>query len=230
MYFRYSVASGILSAAAVMLAFPLIGRTRWKNGIFSAYLGIIIFRIVKSVIVECGWGFAAAAGIRTGLILESLAMCCGLVLFREVGELSHSENELSCFSPAASVILFCSGKGIMSDISLAPSAAEYIIGRAAVAALVSISVFQLNDEGNYYDHTSMIKFSLICNAGSIVLEYLLRMWTGCEQSVSAPFLIMLSCCGLLYTFAEGIKNASQIAPIGFATGILISYGFDCVMC
>ena len=79
-------AACVLSAAAVMLLSPWICRS-WENSrVFSAAQGIILYAIVKSIIVECGWGFAAAAGVRPGLMLEAIAMCGGLTIFGELGD------------------------------------------------------------------------------------------------------------------------------------------------
>ena len=53
--------------------------------------------------------------------------------------------------------------------------------------------------------------------------------SGCrESSPAAPLLMMLGCCGLMRGFAEGIRNAPQISPAGFAAGMFLSYGFDCL--
>ena len=101
-------AACVLSAAAVMLLSPWICRS-WENSrVFSAAQGIILYAIVKSIIVECGWGFAAAAGVRPGLMLEAIAMCGGLTIFGELGGVLQKENR-SRILPAAAVILFCAG-------------------------------------------------------------------------------------------------------------------------
>ena len=74
----YCAAACLVSVAAALLLSFACSRPGRKDGMFSAALGIIVFRIVKSMIVECGWGFAAVAGTTNGLVLESLLTLCGL--------------------------------------------------------------------------------------------------------------------------------------------------------
>lgn len=220
-------AACVLSAAAVMLLSPWICRS-WENSrVFSAAQGIILYAIVKSIIVECGWGFAAAAGVRPGLMLEAIAMCGGLTIFGELGGVLQKENR-SRILPAAAVILFCAGKGMLTDPGLVPSSAAYVTGRASVAALVTAAAFIVCNDGRSADARSVTCFAAVCQAGSFAAESLLRQAETEAPSLLAPFLIMMSCCGLTFVFSRGMKNAPVISASCFAAGLLLLYGFDCM--
>lgn len=220
-------AACVLSAAAVMLLSPWICRS-WENSrVFSAAQGIILYAIVKSIIVECGWGFAAAAGVRPGLMLEAIAMCGGLTIFGELGGVLQKENR-SRILPAAAVILFCAGKGMLTDPGLVPSSAAYVTGRASVAALVTAAAFIVCNDGRPADARSVTCFAAVCQAGSFAAESLLRQAETEAPSLLAPFLIMMSCCGLTFVFSRGMKNAPVISASCFAAGLLLLYGFDCM--
>lgn len=225
---QYSAAACVLSAAAVMLVSPPLSRTGRKSGIFSASLGIILYRIVKSIIVECGWEFAASAGIRTGLAIEMLTMCCGIVLFGELEKMLPEGQNESSHLPVASVIMLSAGKGLLCDAALVPSAVEFVIGRAVGIALISSAVYITGADREPQDAQSLTVFGVVCAVGSFAAESLLGL-SGCrESSPAAPLLMMLGCCGLMRGFAEGIRNAPQISPAGFAAGMFLSYGFDCL--
>ena len=220
-------AACVLSAAAVMLLSPWICRS-WENSrVFSAAQGIILYAIVKSIIVECGWGFAAAAGVRPGLMLEAIAMCGGLTIFGELGGVLQKENRARIL-PAAAVILFCAGKGMLTDPGLVPSSAAYVTGRASVAALVTAAAFIVCNDGRPADARSVTCFAAVCQAGSFAAESLLRQAETEAPSLLAPFLIMMSCCGLTFVFSRGMKNAPVISASCFAAGLLLLYGFDCM--
>ena len=220
-------AACVLSAAAVMLLSPWICRS-WENSrVFSAAQGIILYAIVKSIIVECGWGFAAAAGVRPGLMLEAIAMCGGLTIFGELGGVLQKENR-SRILPAAAVILFCAGKGMLTAPGLVPSSAAYVTGRASVAALVTAAAFIVCNDGRPADARSVTCFAAVCQAGSFAAESLLRQAETEAPSLLAPFLIMMSCCGLTFVFSRGMKNAPVISASCFAAGLLLLYGFDCM--
>ena len=83
MELRYSAAVNSLSAALIMVFSPFVCRFRGQNAIFSASLGIIIYTIVKSIVVECGWGFAVTVGVSVGLLIESSVILFGIILFTE---------------------------------------------------------------------------------------------------------------------------------------------------
>ena len=220
-------AACVLSAAAVMLLSPWLCRSWANSRVFSAAQGIILYAIVKSIIVECGWGFAAAAGVRPGLMLEAIAMCGGLTIFGELGGVLQKENR-SRILPAAAVILFCAGKGMLTDPGLVPSSAAYVTGRASVAALVTAAAFIVCNDGRPADARSVTCFAAVCQAGSFAAESLLRQAETEAPSLLAPFLIMMSCCGLTFVFSRGMKNAPVISASCFAAGLLLLYGFDCM--
>ena len=228
MSINISAASNVLSAAAVMLISPLLCKTERKEGIFSASLGIILYRIVKSIIVECGWEFAAAAGVRTGILLEAASMCCGLVLFSEMGKAIQKQGYNTNNLPASAVIMLCVGKGLLVDSRLVPSSVEFIIGHAAESALMATSVCIAGNQGEAPDAKTITAFAVVCSAGSFAVELLLWRTACAAPSAAAPFLIMLSCCELMCVFAGGMKNSPAISPFGFAAGLLLSYGFDCL--
>ena len=225
MELKNTAAACVLSLAAVMLISPLLSRAGKRGSIFSAALGIILYRIVKSIIVECGWGFAAAAGIRQGLALEALAMCCGIVLFGELGRNRQTKTRTMNL-PAASVIMLCAGKGLLCQANLIPSDVEFILGRAAGIALTAIAVYIADEDMESPDAQSLSSFAAVCAARSFAAEWLLGLF-GCRaSSPAAPFLIMLGCCELMVVFAGGVKNHKEAEPWGFAAGLLLSYGFD----
>lgn len=228
MELKYAAAACLLSIAAVMLISPLLCRSQRQCGIFSAALGIIIFRIVKSIFVECGWELAAAAGTNTGLFLEALMMGCGIVFFYEINKVFSESGSKKVFSSVGAVMV-CTGKGLMLDSRLMSDGAVFIVGRASVIALLTFAVYYVREDSGERQAKSLSGFTAICAIISLLPELLTRQYVHSETKPSAAMLIMLGCCELMFELSNALKNmknTSEISAAGLAAGIMLSCGLE----
>ena len=65
----YAGAAAVMTLALSLLISVPLCRLWKKSGIYSACRGIILYRIIRGVFVDCGWEFAAIAGVEAGLLL-----------------------------------------------------------------------------------------------------------------------------------------------------------------
>ena len=227
----YCAAACLVSVAAALLLSFACSRPGRKDGMFSAALGIIVFRIVKSMIVECGWGFAAVAGTTNGLVLESLLTLCGLFFFSEVAESGKRMKKAEVSHRLLSVTgvtLICAGKGMLFDGRLISDAAAFIAGKAAGIALLSWAVFLTEEESARDVWRAPSLWAAVCPVGSFVLECSVRPLSGSGEVASAPLLILFGSCALLCRLPERMAAWQKPSSAGLATGLLLSYAFDCL--
>ena len=84
MYLTYLFICGLLSLSITGLLVIAAVRTgrRHRDDFFSASLGIIIFICVKSIVTDCGWGFAALFGIPHGPVAQLYLTLGAFFFFR----------------------------------------------------------------------------------------------------------------------------------------------------
>ncbi len=226
MQVKYWAVSGLLAVTAVMMCAPFLLRIRRRNLIFSACLGIILYRIVKSIFVECGWGFAACSGVLAGGLLEAGAMCGGLFLFRELRGGYSGETGGRLIS-GAGVTFIIAGNHLLIQYSLVNNTAVCLLGESAGAALLACSVFlaAAGEEGIHAGQ--MASFTAICAGAGLVLAFILQMTTD-GGGMTSPMLMMLGVCALMTCLEDCLRSKPEISASGFACGIMLAYCFDCM--
>lgn len=210
-----------------MLLSPVILRARQKSGIISAAIGIILYTIVKSIFVECGWGLALAAGPFAGFFAETVMLGCGIAFFRELKKAiptEHGTSRLFCVG----VILIMAGKNLSVDYRVIPDISVFILGRAAQFAMLIVSAYLVSDEAE----TKEIPFLSVLAVISVSINTLAALIAGQiqESSVStvAPMLILTGCCHLTVEVSGAVNAFRVISPGGLAAGFMLSYCFDCL--
>lgn len=225
MELRYSAAVNSLSAALIMVFSPFVCRFRGQNAIFSASLGIIIYTIVKSIVVECGWGFAVTVGVSVGLLIESSVILFGIILFTEFDRVLRKNNNKK-YLPTICVIMICTGKWLTHDFNVIPDAGAFVVGNGGELALLSCAVYVIGKETEVTNATILAAFSAVCAAGCFATEMFLAMFVNSSEYITAPLLIALGCSALLVEFINSIKNKSGISAIGFVSGLMLSCCID----
>lgn len=223
---KYSAALWMMSVSAAAVLSQILCRCGRRMGIYSAALGIILYRIVKSIFVECGWCLAAFAGSAVGFVLEASVMCWIMLLFRgrdRKGRGMHSY---------VGVTMTCAGEMLMWNSALSPSLAASLVCRSLqLAMLASAADFTLSYGFNLRREEESgglpLGFSLVSLTASFGLMLAVRCVTGNAVEPAAPLIIMPGVCALLYLFAGCVKESPELSAGGFAAGLLLSYGFDC---
>ena len=224
---KYAAATGILSVAAVMLFSPFLFRAGQKRGIISAAVGIIIYTIVKSIFVECGWGLAASAGTYAGLIAETVMVGLGIAFFSELNKAMADKNGTAWFF-FLGVILVAAGKNLSVDYMLIPDISAFIVGRAAQSAMLVVSACLVSDRAGREGFSFPAVWAVVCVSISTLAGLPAgRMPEGVVSAV-APMLILTGCCHLTVVLSGSVDALSEISAGGLAAGFMLSYCFDCL--
>ena len=219
--------SWAVSAAVVMTLAPFAVRSRRQCGIFSVSVGIIMYTIAKSIIVECGWGFAAVSGVVPGVLFEATVMCCGIILLREMKAVIASEKSNAVVNSAA-VIMVCAGKNILFDYMLIPDRKVFLLGHALQMASLTTAVYYVSNEPCERKVSSLAAFGGISAFAGWAAVIILRNSGISGNPIAAPMMIMLGVCVLVSRLAVRMKDSGEISAAGFAAGLMMSYSFDCM--
>lgn len=226
MFMQYSLAKAMLSASFTALLSPFLSRTGQSGRLFSAAVGIILYTIVKSIIVECGWGFASAAGIFGGMVAEIVLLGCGIAFFSEVKDILRAGRGKDCF-PFAGVALFLAGKGMLTEWNVIPDMAVFTVGNAAVVAILAASAYLVSSDGGEESRWLFPAAGTACGLAAVIPELMLgRHEDG--PAFSATLLMLAGCCHLTVLLADSLNHDRDLSAGGLAAGFMLSYGFDCL--
>ena len=228
MILKYAAAKGMLSFAALMLLAPFLLRARRREGVFSAAVGIILYTVVKSIIVECGWGFSAAGGVYAGLAAEAVMLGCGIAFFSQLRIALSGRSGEAVYS-CLGVVLVLTGQNMLADIHLIPYMAGFTVGQSAVSALLVASVYLISDaceeKSGAYLAASGAACAIVCFASDVLVGQAI----GKDCTIFAPMLIMAGCCNLTVFLSAALKKCRRdLSAGGLAAGFMLSYCFDCL--
>lgn len=202
-----------------LLAVPACRAKNAENraDIFSASLGIIIFVCVKSIFVDCGWGFAALFGVLSGFAAQ-LAMTLGaFVFFRELrgsdflGRGGHAAQNMG-------LLCFGIGRNLMVDYAAVSDISFYLLGEAAEFAILIIAglLSDRDAEGRgAADLTGTAAGILLMKAAVCAI---LRQRAGFDGAFAGLVLLTVGISGLVCEFVGAIRQEQAISAGGFAAG------------
>ncbi len=222
MNFAYIILSSLLSFALVTIGYFFVSRAEKIADIFSVALGIIIFGCMKGMFVECGWGFAALFGIKTGIAVQVVLFSASVLFFHAL--MIENENALRQNRVPRIVALGCFGfgKGMLRNYATFYSPQVYILGEAADFALASLSLNVLNDELSDKSFSLVGETAIILLAKAIVL-IIYRNISQEENSFAALILLVMGIAGFICQFARAMGERQNISVVGFAIGVTISF-------
>lgn len=207
-----------LSIVALLSVFACRGKNvKNRADIFSASLGIIIFVCVKSIFVDCGWGFAAFFGVLSGFAAQ-LAMTLGaFVFFRE---LRGSDFLGKGSNMARNIALLCFGIGrnLMCDTATVADFSLYLLGEAtefAVIITAGLLLYQEEEGRGAADLTGTAAAILIMKAVACVI---LRRRAVFDGEFAGLVLLTLGISGLVCEFVGAVRQERAVSAGGFAAG------------
>lgn len=227
MFMQYSLAKAMLSASFTALLSPFLSRTGQSGRLFSAAVGIILYTIVKSIIVECGWGFASAAGIFGGMVAEIVLLGCGIAFFSEVKDILRAGRGKACFRFVGAA-LFLAGKGLLTDWRVIPERAVFTVGSAAEFALLAGSAYLVSSDGGEESGWLLPAAGAVCGLAAAIPETLAEGLREGGFPLLTPLLMLAGCCQLTVLLADGLNRDRDLSAGGLAAGFMLSYGFDCM--
>ena len=221
-----TLASGLMSCSLLMLLMAPARRLRNHNGISSACLGIILYRIVRCVFAECGWDFAAIAGTGTGLLLEACILCGGTLLFGSIQ--SSGKETRNTMIPVAGAVMMCVGRNLSTDFPLASDTAACVAGNAMMTALLIGAVFRCADDSGSEREGVAAFLPVFCAAVGSGMPLPLRCsgWEGAQSA--APLLSALGVSAVIAALPDHPAAVKEVSAGGLSAGMMISYALDCM--
>lgn len=225
----YVLISSVMSLSVVSVIFVQISRKLNSSKIFSAALGIIIFRCVKSIFAECGWGFAAIFGMFNGIAVQVTVFAASFVFFHELSEDDLVRKCNFNVSQTCMLICFGLGKNLQHNYSELSDIPMYILGEAADFALLLISLEAASDDFFEKSAVSVIKQAAIIIAAKAVIITVYRTFAASMGGFLPPVLMTVGISGMVCEFARAVKSERDISAAGFAVGLTVSFCFDSLM-
>lgn len=225
----YILVSSVMSLSLVALISVPIGRMRNLSTIFSAALGIIIFRCVKSIFAECGWGFAAIFGVFTGIAAQVTVFAASFVFFRELGEDSAIRKCRFNISRICMLLCFGLGKNLLYNYYELSDVMTYIFGEAADFALILLSIDAASDEFCEKSSSDVIGRAAIIIAARAAILIIYREFGSSLGGFVPLVLLTMGISGMICEFAHAMRDRRDMSAAGFAVGLTISFCFDSLM-
>ena len=187
--------------------------------------GIILYRIIRGVFVDCGWEFAAIAGVKAGLLLEAAVFCAGLLFFEGIGE-KNDEEKNTILLCAIGAGLTTAGNCLSVSFSLLSDIPSGVIGMTAQEALLILALLRCAKNSRRPALTDVLLFSAVCvfAAGAAVMAAE-SIFSG-NAPVAAPFFSMLGISAIITLLAERSDVLGECSAWGFAFGVMVSYVSD----
>ncbi|MEE3404036.1 MAG: hypothetical protein VZR73_08135 [Acutalibacteraceae bacterium] len=228
MQIKYAAISCAMSLTVIMLLSPLISRKGDNRRVFSTGTGIIIYRIVKSIFVECGWGFAAASGVLAGLFFETAAMGMGMLMCKELRKAPavHGDN---IYLSGTGIIMILAGNKLLYDYSVSHDIVTRMIGESGSLALLACAVYNAGKKDDERSASGLVGFGAICSTASAAAFVLLNQILCLSQnSFAVPLLIMIGVCAMIPNCVDFSQSGEKMSPTYFAGGLMLAYGLDCM--
>ncbi len=222
MYLTYLFICGLLSLSITGLLIIAAVRTgrRRREDFFSASLGIIIFVCVKSIVTDCGWGFAALFGIPHGPVAQ-LCLTFGAFFFFRTLRCTGGTDALEFgnhFTENASLLCFAIGRNLLCDDTTVANLSLYLLGEAAELALMTTAVQLINGEETPPKVPIVMERAAMLIGIKTVICTILRQQAGQQREFSGVVLITIGLTGLVCEFVDAISPGREIKPGGFAAG------------
>lgn len=219
MMIKYVLVSCVMSlSGAALLAVSACRAKNAKNcaDIFSAALGIMIFVCVKSIFVDCGWGFAALFGVLSGLAAQ-LAMTLGaFIFFRELRGAVLERDGHAARNTA--LLCFGIGRNLMADYAAVLDLPLYLLGEAEEFTLLIMAGLLLDSDAKgrgVADLTGTAAVILLMKAAVCAV---VRLRAGFDGEFAGLVLLTVGISGLVCEFVGALKPERTISAGGFAAG------------
>ena len=222
----YQAASCLMSfGAAVLAAAALRGRRRTASGL-SFGTGILLYHVVRTLLVECGWGFAALFGGAGGLWVQVLWLLLSALFFREWKAARKPDFRRSAAELAALASLQ-TGRLLLMDMSLPSDPAAALTGEALSFALLLTAVCDRPSEDAPSDGKGAFLFRTAGRACAVTLaaglgSRLLRV----GSAPAAPVLLTFGAAGLLAVLSERLPGYGSVSPVGLTAGLAAAFCVD----
>lgn len=225
----YVLVSSVMSLSLVAVIYVLISRKKNSSAIFSAALGIIIFRCVKSIFAECGWGFAAIFGVFSGIAAQVTVFAASFVFFHELGEDEFIRKFRFNVSQIFMLLSFGLGKNLLYNYTELSDVMMYILGEATDFALILLSIEAASDDFREKGSTAVIcRAAIILIVRAVILIFYRNMES--DKGSFVPLVVLtLGISGMVCEFARAMRSGRDISAAGFAAGITLSFCFDSLM-
>lgn len=220
---KYAIISGVLALSlAIMTGVPM-SHSRKTTDFFSASMGIIICTCVKSIFVDCGWGFASIFGTGVGLAVELTVMLASLAFFREL-----YRDSLWCVGsvPVAGIgalICFGTGRFLWQWSCASEDRVLFVAARATELALLLLSLWQLSSDEICKGISLFIRNSA---AVTMLTVFLICVVDYLDGDFSAVALMTIGTSGMLAAFAVSARQKREISPSCFALGVMAALCLD----
>lgn len=214
------------SLSLVALILVSVSRLRNVSTIFSVALGIIIFRCVKSIFAECGWGFAALFGVFNGIVAQATVFAASFVFFRELSDDSIIRKCKLNISRICMLLCFGIGKNLLYNYSELSDVRLYIFGEAADFALILFSIDIVSDELCEKSSLTVIGGAAIIIAVKAAILIIYREFESNIGGFAPLVMLTMGISGMICEFAHAMRDRRDISAAGFAVGLTISFCFD----
>ena len=222
MNFIYVLIASLLSLGLIaMISIPL-GRVRDSSMIFSASLGIIIFGCMRGIFVECGWGFAALFGIKTGIVVQVILFAAAVLFFRALADENRTAGRDSNIPSLCALICFGLGKGLLRDYSTLYDPKIYALGEAADFAFTALSLEYIGGASGKFSTSALKKASLVMALKTVIVTIYHNAYLS-ESEFAASVLLLMGMAGFICEFVRALGESRNISAAGFAAGVTISF-------
>lgn len=223
MNFIYILISSLLSISMIAIISIFTKRIHSSSVIFSASAGIIIFSCVKGIFAECGWGFAALFGVKTGIVVQVILFAAGVFFFLELADERKSAIKESSLPSFCALTCFGLSQCMLRDYSTLYGAELYIFADAAEFAFIALSLGYMSSESNgNKSAVTVAKASLILIMRTIVV-LIYRSVCQTANEFAALVLLLMGMAGFICEFASAFGERQDISAVGLAAGVTISF-------
>ena len=188
-------------------------------------MGIILYRIIRCVFVDCGWEFAALAGVKAGLFLQA-AVWCGGLLFSEGIREQAVEGRKYFLVTALGAALMKTGSDLSLRFSLMTDVQSGIFGAAMRDALLVLAFWKCVNKDDQAALRYTLLFSAVCVLPAGAVAWGTELLAPEMATVAAPFFSMLGVSVVISSLGGMTGVFEDFSAWGFALGIMVSYGFD----